>query len=243
EQASAAGKGMGQRAGQIGMVEPGLQDVGLHVGDQPCQRQHPARQRDAAAHAQRMDGNAGLPQPRPDHALVLQADHHIAEAAMVHPGDELLEHALGAAGIQAGDEVEDADGHYMSGPATSVFTGGGARRKGWRRLIREAGSGQAILDSYYAALKAGDFAALERLLTPGVCVRYYGPPGLLPWGGVHEGFDAYRRFLGLVREHLEIIEVVQEAVIAEGEWIVVLGRGAWRARATTRHHRQHDQCL
>lgn len=102
---------------------------------------------------------------------------------------------------------------------------------------------QAILDSYYAALKAGDFAALERLLTPGVCVRYYGPPGLLPWGGVHEGFDAYRRFLGLVREHLEIIEVVQEAVIAEGEWIVVLGRGAWRARATTRHHRQHDQCL
>ncbi|HLT77614.1 MAG TPA: nuclear transport factor 2 family protein [Ferrovibrio sp.] len=93
---------------------------------------------------------------------------------------------------------------------------------------------QAILDSYYAALKAGDFAALERLLTPGVCVRYYGPPGLLPWGGVHEGFDAYRRFLGLVREHLEIIEVVQEAVIAEGEWIVVLGRGAWRARATGR---------
>lgn len=94
--------------------------------------------------------------------------------------------------------------------------------------------GKAILDSYYAALKAGDFATLEGLLTPDIRVRYYGPPGLLPWGGVHEGFAAYRRFLNLVREHLEIVEVAQEAVIAEGEWIVVLGRGAWRARATGR---------
>lgn len=93
---------------------------------------------------------------------------------------------------------------------------------------------KAILDSYYAALKAGDFAALERLLTPDICVRYYGPPGLLPWGGVHQGFAAYRRFLTLVREHLEIVTVEQEAVIADGGWIVVLGRGAWRARATGR---------
>lgn len=94
--------------------------------------------------------------------------------------------------------------------------------------------GKAILESYYAALKAGDFTALERLLTPDICVRYYGPPGRLPWGGVHRGFAAYQRFLTLVREHLEIVEVVQEAVIAEGDWIVVLGRGAWRARATER---------
>ena len=99
---------------------------------------------------------------------------------------------------------------------------------------REAGLGKAILDSYYAALKAGDFAALERLLTPDICVRYYGPPGLLPWGGVHQGFAAYRRFLNLVREHLEIIAVEQEAVVAEEAWVVVLGRGTWRARATGR---------
>jgi uncharacterized protein len=93
---------------------------------------------------------------------------------------------------------------------------------------------KAILDSYYAALRAGDFAALEQMLSPDICVRYYGPEGLLPWVGRHEGFAAYRRFLNLVREHLEIVEVTQEAVIADGEWVVVLGRGAWRARASGR---------
>jgi ketosteroid isomerase-like protein len=93
---------------------------------------------------------------------------------------------------------------------------------------------KAVLDSYYAALRAGDFATLETLLTPGITVRYFGPPGLLPWVGVHEGFAAYRRFLDSVREALEIIEVAQEAVVAEGDWVVVLGRGRWRAKRTAR---------
>lgn len=93
---------------------------------------------------------------------------------------------------------------------------------------------KAVLNDYYAALRDGDVAALARIVAPDVVVRYFGPPGLLPWVGVHEGFEAYTRFLSLVRDALEIVEVVQEAVIAENEWVVVLGRGRWRARATQR---------
>lgn len=93
---------------------------------------------------------------------------------------------------------------------------------------------RAILDSYYAALRDGDFAVLEGLLAPDIRVRYFGPEGLLPWVGQHDGFEAYRRFLGLVRDALEIVRVEQEAVIAEGDWVVVLGHGHWRARATGR---------
>lgn len=93
---------------------------------------------------------------------------------------------------------------------------------------------RAVLDSYYAALRAGDFATLEQLLAPDVCVQYYGPPGLLPWVGRHDGFAAYQRFLGMVRDALEIIEVIPEATIADGDWIVMLGRGHWRARANGR---------
>lgn len=93
---------------------------------------------------------------------------------------------------------------------------------------------KAVLDSYYAALRAGDFATLETLLTPGITVRYFGPPGLLPWVGVHEGFATYKRFLDQVRAALEIVEVTQEAVIAEGDWVVVLGRGRWRAKRTAK---------
>jgi ketosteroid isomerase-like protein len=93
---------------------------------------------------------------------------------------------------------------------------------------------RAVLDRYYAALRAGDVAALEQIVAADVVVRYFGPPGLLPWVGVHEGFDAYKRFLGQVRDALEILSVEQEAVIAEGDWVVVLGRGRWRARASGR---------
>lgn len=93
---------------------------------------------------------------------------------------------------------------------------------------------RAVLDGYYAALRDGDFAALAQIVAPDVTVRYFGPPGLLPWVGLHEGFDAYKRFLGLVRDALEIVTVEQEAVIAEGDWVVVLGRGHWRARASGR---------
>jgi ketosteroid isomerase-like protein len=93
---------------------------------------------------------------------------------------------------------------------------------------------KALLNDYYAALRDGDFGALARIVAPDVVVRYFGPPGLLPWVGVHEGFDAYRRFLTQVREALEIVEVAQEAVIAENDWVVVLGRGRWRAKATGR---------
>ncbi|WP_341703908.1 nuclear transport factor 2 family protein [Ferrovibrio sp.] len=95
-------------------------------------------------------------------------------------------------------------------------------------------AGRALLDRYYAALRDGDFAALEQIVAPDVTVRYYGPPGLLPWIGLHEGFAAYRRFLGQVRDALEIVAVEQEAVVAEGEWIVLLGRGQWRAKVSGR---------
>lgn len=96
---------------------------------------------------------------------------------------------------------------------------------------------RAVLDSYYAALRAGDFATLERLLTPDVCVQYDGPADLLPWSGRHDGFAGYRRFLTLVREALELVEMVPEATVAEGDWIVMMGRGVWRARASGREIR------
>ena len=96
---------------------------------------------------------------------------------------------------------------------------------------------KAVLDRYYAALRDGDFVTLETLLTSDVCVQYFGPAGLLPWVGRHDGFDGYKRFLGLVRAALEIVEVTPEATVAEGEWIVMLGRGLWRARATGREVR------
>jgi ketosteroid isomerase-like protein len=56
----------------------------------------------------------------------------------------------------------------------------------------------AVLGAYYAALKAGDVAALRDVVAEDVVVTYHGRPGLLPWTGVWRGFDAYSDFLGRV---------------------------------------------
>lgn len=95
----------------------------------------------------------------------------------------------------------------------------------------------AVLAAYYAALREGDFATLERLLAPDIRVEYFGPAGLLPWSGVHHGFAGYRAFLTQVRDALELVEMVPEATVTEGDWIVVMGRGLWRARASGRELR------
>lgn len=93
---------------------------------------------------------------------------------------------------------------------------------------------KAVLADYYAALRDGDYDRLEQLVTPDVCVQYYGPPGLLPWVGRHDGFAGYKTFLDMVRAALEIVEVTPEATLEDGEWVVMLGRGLWRARASGR---------
>ncbi len=95
----------------------------------------------------------------------------------------------------------------------------------------------ATLAAYYAALRDGDFAALERLLAPDIRVEYFGPADALPWSGVHHGFAGYRAFLVQVRAALELVEMVPEATVAEGEWIVSMGRGRWRARVSGREIR------
>lgn len=96
---------------------------------------------------------------------------------------------------------------------------------------------KSVLDRYYTAFRDGDFSALEQLVTPDVCVQYYGPPGLLPWVGRHDGFTGYKHFLGMVRDALEIVEVTPEATLEDGDWVVMLGRGLWRARASGREVR------
>ncbi len=96
---------------------------------------------------------------------------------------------------------------------------------------------QAVLAAYYTALRAGDFVTLERLLTPDIRVEYFGQSGLLPWCGVHHGFAGYRNFLSQVRDALELVEMVPEATVTEGDWTVSMGRGLWRARRNGREVR------
>lgn len=91
-----------------------------------------------------------------------------------------------------------------------------------------------ILDKYYAALKAGDRPALRKLLSPDMQVDYYGPAGLMPWGGTWSGIDAYFDFLDQVAGNLTIDSVTPEqSIIGDGTAVIVL-QGVWTVRETGR---------
>jgi ketosteroid isomerase-like protein len=90
------------------------------------------------------------------------------------------------------------------------------------------------LTAWYAAIRAGDAAALAAIATPDLHITYGGRPGLLPWSGEWRGVAAAMEFFGHVARHLEVIEITPlRRIAAEGAVVVVLD-GRWRARATGR---------
>jgi ketosteroid isomerase-like protein len=91
-----------------------------------------------------------------------------------------------------------------------------------------------VLSAWYAAIRAGDGAALAAAATPDLRIRYGGRPGLLPWSGTWEGIAAARAFFDRVAAHLEVLEVVPLRRIVDGETVVVVLAGRWRARSTGR---------
>jgi len=91
---------------------------------------------------------------------------------------------------------------------------------------------QAILDRWYAALKAGDAGALAAVTTDDVTVRWNGPPSIVPWAGVWEGRPKVLTFFRRVAEHLEILSIETVARIEGEGGVVIVLEGHWRVRAS-----------
>ena len=89
-----------------------------------------------------------------------------------------------------------------------------------------------LLDRWYAALKAGDAAALAAVTTEDVVVRWNAPVGLVPWAGVWEGRTKVLTFFRRVAEHLDVLAVEPVFRIAGAEGVAVVLNGHWRVRAT-----------
>lgn len=93
---------------------------------------------------------------------------------------------------------------------------------------------QDVLAAWYAAIKAGDASALAAVATPDLCITYSGRPGLLPWSGTWQGVAEAMRFFAAVAQHLEVLEVTPIRRVTEGDTVLVVLSGRWRARATGR---------
>ena len=89
-----------------------------------------------------------------------------------------------------------------------------------------------LIDTYYSALKAGDHAALAKVLSEDIQVDYYGPPGLFPWQGTWTGLQGFFDFLQIVAENLVIDSVTPlQRIVAETSVVIVLD-GQWTIRKT-----------
>ncbi len=93
---------------------------------------------------------------------------------------------------------------------------------------------QDVLAAWYAAIRAGDAAALAAVATPDLTITYGGRPSLLPWSGIWTGVAEAMRFFAAVAQHLEVLEVTPMRRITEADSVVVILSGRWRARATGR---------
>lgn len=91
---------------------------------------------------------------------------------------------------------------------------------------------QAVLDRWYAALKAGDAMALAAVTTDDVTARWNGPPGIVPWAGLWEGRTKVLTFFKRVAEHLEIVSIDTVNRIEAEAGIVIILEGHWRVRAS-----------
>jgi hypothetical protein len=89
-----------------------------------------------------------------------------------------------------------------------------------------------ILDRWYAAIRAGDAAALAAVTTDDVVVRWNGPPGVVPWAGVWEGRTKVLTFFRRVAEHLDVLAIeTVHRIEVQGSVAIVLA-GHWRVKAT-----------
>lgn len=88
-----------------------------------------------------------------------------------------------------------------------------------------------IIDRYYALLASRNRPDLLALLDDEICVRYYGPDGLLPWIGEFNGKRGYEEFFDIIATHLDIVEVETLDRVSDERKTVVQCRGCWRVRA------------
>ena len=90
----------------------------------------------------------------------------------------------------------------------------------------------AILERWYAAIRAGDADALAAATTEDVVVDWNGPPGLIPWAGEWRGREAVRRFFALVGAALEVRSVETVTRFGDETNLCLVLRGIWRVRAS-----------
>lgn len=89
-----------------------------------------------------------------------------------------------------------------------------------------------IVDAFYGAVKAQDWARVETLCTDTVSVRYCDAAGVLPWGGLWTGPEELRRFFRTVGAALTVVDIAPAMRTAVPDGVIVELNGVWLVNAT-----------
>lgn len=83
----------------------------------------------------------------------------------------------------------------------------------------------------YAAIKSGDFAAVEARLAPDCVIEFYGSDNI-PYAGIYRGRAKCMVFFDHVRNDVDILRFDQDECFGDAHNACVTGHLTLRARAT-----------
>lgn len=88
-----------------------------------------------------------------------------------------------------------------------------------------------VVQEIYAAFSRGDIPGVLARMTGDVELHYPGPSEI-PYAGVYKGQDGLVQFFSKVGENAEVLELVADEYVAQGDTVVALGRERTRSRPT-----------
>ena len=94
-----------------------------------------------------------------------------------------------------------------------------------------------VVRSAYESFRRGDLEALLGTLAPTITWRC---PEVLPQGGNYEGVDGAAEFFASVAEAWSEISVEVDAIVGDGDRVVVLGRTSGAANAASGAHVEYQ---
>jgi uncharacterized protein len=88
-----------------------------------------------------------------------------------------------------------------------------------------------LLDNYYDAIKRGDSSALAMCISPGFVLNWQGS-ARIPWAGVWNGVEGVQKFMAILGQYLEVLEIVRLHTFTDSEVTVSVLKGRWRMKAS-----------
>ncbi len=88
-----------------------------------------------------------------------------------------------------------------------------------------------VVHECYAAFGSGDLPRMLATLAPDVAWEFPAS-SIIPWAGRFDGHAGFTSFLAALGEHADAESFEPRHFVADGEYVVVLGRERFRVKAT-----------